>query len=199
MLRALLFGVLRLLVRIAEAIYQGEGVATLMLLLPTQMMAATFRIYGATIGNNVRFRSPLIVHNTAVHSERAYFANLIVGDQCYFGKDVFLDLQDRIVLEERVTVSMRVTILTHTDVGNSTLRETVLPPTQAPVIIRADAYIGAGVTILQGIEIGEGTVVGAGAVVTESIPAHSVAVGVPARVVKHLNDFTYRLSETVVS
>src|SRR3972149_5234868 len=45
-------------------------------------------------------------------------------------------------------------------------------------------WIGAGVTILDGVKIGDGSVIGAGAVVTNSIPPFSIAVGIPARVVK---------------
>lgn len=45
-------------------------------------------------------------------------------------------------------------------------------------------WIGAGVTILDGVTIGSGSVIGAGAVVTSSIPPFSIAVGIPARVVK---------------
>lgn len=186
MLRALLFLFLRLFVRTADVLYQGEGVSTLMLILPTQLIARVLREYGATLGEDVRFRSPVILHNAAEDQGRNYFANLHVAEGCYFGKDVFLDLKDKIMVEERVTVAMRVTIITHTDVGNSPLATGIIPVTQAPVIIRAGAYIGAGAMILQGVEIGERAVVGAGAVVTESIPAESVAVGVPARVIKRL-------------
>ena len=39
-------------------------------------------------------------------------------------------------------------------------------------------------TVLDGVTIGEGSVIGAGAVVTKDIPAYSVAVGTPARVIK---------------
>jgi acetyltransferase-like isoleucine patch superfamily enzyme len=184
MTRRILFAFLKLLVRLAELLYQGEGVSTLMLILPTQLIARVMREYGAEIGEEVRFRSPLILHNAAEDRGRDYFANLCVGDKSYFGKDVFLDLKDKIVVEERVTVAMRATILTHTDVGNSPLAEGAIPVTQAPVMIRAGAYIGAGAMLLQGVEIGERAVIGAGAVVTGSIPADSIAVGVPARVVK---------------
>jgi acetyltransferase-like isoleucine patch superfamily enzyme len=52
------------------------------------------------------------------------------------------------------------------------------------VKIGNDVWLGARVTILAGVEIGEGSVIGAGSVVTKSIPPYSVAVGVPARVVK---------------
>ena len=53
----------------------------------------------------------------------------------------------------------------------------------AGITIGAGAWMGAGVKILDGVTIGPHAVLGAGAVVREDVPAHSVAVGVPARVV----------------
>jgi acetyltransferase-like isoleucine patch superfamily enzyme len=49
--------------------------------------------------------------------------------------------------------------------------------------VRAGASIGSGATILGGVEIGAGAMVAAGAVVTRDVPASTLAVGVPARVV----------------
>ena len=52
------------------------------------------------------------------------------------------------------------------------------------VTIGNDVWIGRRVIIMPGVTIGDGCVIGAGAVVTKDIPDYSVAVGVPARVVK---------------
>ncbi|MBN2145011.1 MAG: acyltransferase [Candidatus Aureabacteria bacterium] len=46
-----------------------------------------------------------------------------------------------------------------------------------------NCWFGAGVKIQDGAKIGKGSVIGTGAVVTKNIPAYSVAVGLPARVV----------------
>jgi acetyltransferase-like isoleucine patch superfamily enzyme len=58
------------------------------------------------------------------------------------------------------------------------------PLTTAEVIIKDGAHIGIGAIIMPGVTIGEGAVIGAGAVVTKDVPPYSLALGVPARVVK---------------
>lgn len=53
-----------------------------------------------------------------------------------------------------------------------------------PIHIGNDVWIGAKSVILPGVCIGDGSIIGAGAIVTKSIPPYSVAVGVPAKVIK---------------
>jgi acetyltransferase-like isoleucine patch superfamily enzyme len=55
---------------------------------------------------------------------------------------------------------------------------------KARVRIGPDVWIGTKVTVTSGVVIGQGAVVGANAVVTRDLPPYSVAVGVPARVIK---------------
>ena len=55
----------------------------------------------------------------------------------------------------------------------------------APIIIEDNVWIGMNVTILKGVKIGEGSVIAAGSVVTRDIPAHSLAAGVPAKVIRN--------------
>jgi maltose O-acetyltransferase len=56
-----------------------------------------------------------------------------------------------------------------------------------PVVIEDGCWIGGGVIILPGVTIGRGSVIGAGSVVTKSIPANSLAVGNPCRVIRKIN------------
>lgn len=56
-----------------------------------------------------------------------------------------------------------------------------------PVVIGKDCWIGGHTTILPGITIGDRAVVGAGSVVTKDVPADTLVVGNPARIVKKLN------------
>lgn len=54
----------------------------------------------------------------------------------------------------------------------------------AKIIIEDDVFIGANCTVLSGVTIGKGSFIGAGAVVTKNITPYSIAVGVPAKVIK---------------
>jgi acetyltransferase-like isoleucine patch superfamily enzyme len=51
------------------------------------------------------------------------------------------------------------------------------------VSVGAGAWLGAGAKVLDGVTIGDGAVIGAGAVVRDAVPAKSIAVGVPARLI----------------
>src|SRR2546427_3931658 len=175
----------RLWARLFAAIYGGEGLNIPLMFMPTRAIAPMLRRYGASIGQRVRFRSPLVIHNSNA-ARGQYYRNLKIGSDCYLGRELFLDLQDDIRIEDHVTISHRVMILTHTDAGTSPLKDKLIATSQAPVVIRRGAYIGANVTILQGVEVGESSVVGAGAVVTRSVAPASVVVGTPAKVIKTL-------------
>lgn len=56
-----------------------------------------------------------------------------------------------------------------------------------PITVGNDVWIGAGVTVLPGVTIGDNCVIGAGSVVTKDIPANSVAVGNPCKVIKTID------------
>jgi acetyltransferase-like isoleucine patch superfamily enzyme len=58
------------------------------------------------------------------------------------------------------------------------------PVTVADIEIGAGSWIGSRAVIMPGVRIGMGAVVGAGSVVTSDVPANSLAVGTPARVVR---------------
>jgi maltose O-acetyltransferase len=57
------------------------------------------------------------------------------------------------------------------------------------VDIGNNVFIGADAVIMPGVSIGDNCVIGGGAVVTHNIPAGSVAVGNPARIIKTIDQF----------
>ena len=58
-----------------------------------------------------------------------------------------------------------------------------------------DVYIGNNVIILPGVTIGSNVIIGAGAVVSKNIPDNSVAVGIPARVIKTADEYLEKLKK----
>jgi acetyltransferase-like isoleucine patch superfamily enzyme len=59
------------------------------------------------------------------------------------------------------------------------------------ITIEDNCWLGTGVKVLDGVTIGKCSVIGAGAVVTKDIPPYSIAVGVPAKVIKTTTGVTH--------
>ena len=64
------------------------------------------------------------------------------------------------------------------------------PASAEPVRVDDDVLIGANAVVLEGVHVGEGAVVAAGAVVTKDVAPHTVVGGVPARVLKQVDEKT---------
>lgn len=160
------------------------ALAFMRLLLFPQLRVAFLRLMGARIGQ------ASIIHEVKFFNHyRGGFGNLRVGEECFVGDDCLLDLAERIALENQVTLAERVTVLTHTNVGYADHPlQRHFPAFTQPVTFRRGCFVGASATVLPGVEIGEEAFIAAGAVVTESIPSRSVAGGVPARVIRQLDE-----------
>jgi len=176
----LVYPLLRLGLGLVLLFMPVETFNRLCLILPGRLITYGLKFYGAQIGTGTKFTPPIVFHNFA-DKDKKPFSNLIVGNECYFGRSIFLDLKEKVIIEDTATLAMGVTILTHTDVAHSPLKSNRVPNSQAPVVIRKGAYLGAHATVLEDVEIGECAVIAAGAVVTKSVPSHSVFGGVPAR------------------
>ena len=62
----------------------------------------------------------------------------------------------------------------------------------APILIKRGSWIGQNVVVLPGVTIGEFAIIAANTVVTQSIPARSIAIGSPARVIKQWDETKQR-------
>ena len=58
----------------------------------------------------------------------------------------------------------------------------------APIRLGKNVWVGSNATILQGVSIGDNSVIAAGAVVTHDIPDNVIAAGVPAKVIKTIDE-----------
>lgn len=64
-----------------------------------------------------------------------------------------------------------------------------------PISVGNNCYLGNNVIILPGVNIGDNCIIGAGAIVSRDIPKNSVAVGVPARVIKSSNEYLEKIKK----
>jgi acetyltransferase-like isoleucine patch superfamily enzyme len=104
-----------------------------------------------------------------------------IGKNVFINHDcTFLDIGG-ITIEDDVLIGPKVSLITESHPLNPSERKSLLVK---PIVIKRNAWIGAGATILPGVTIGENAVVAAGAVVSKDVPANTVVAGIPAKVVK---------------
>ncbi len=112
---------------------------------------------------------------------------LIIEDRADIGHNVVITVNREVIIEEDVNIASGVRILdSDAHPRDPELRLAKLPP--SPEEIKAvricrRAWIGQGCYIMKGVTIGESAIIGANSVVITDIPAFSVALGNPARVV----------------
>lgn len=98
-----------------------------------------------------------------------------------------------ITLGSNVHITHGVKFITHD--GGTLLFRHLVPDLEItkPITVGNDVYIGNNVMIMPGVNIGNRVIIGAGAVVTRDIPDNSVAVGIPAKVIKSADDYFDKL------
>ena len=169
------------------------------------------------IEKDVRFLWPqrIFLGNRVFIGEGSYLVNGSHESGIYIKDDVTIRRQailkvntGKIVINERVTIADRVIIRGSggVEIGRDSLIaehveliaathifENPFKPIRLQggetkkVVIGEDVWLGAHVIVLPGVTIGNGSVVGAGSVVTRDIPSYSIAIGVPAKVIRKRN------------
>lgn len=122
--------------------------------------------------------------NVNVEKNASFTPGLSIGDNS--GVGVMCEINGLVTIGKNVMMGPEVVVYS----SNHKYDRTDIPMCeqgfQEPqeVIIDDDVWIGRRAIIMPGVHIGKGCIIGAGAVVTKDIPEFSVAVGVPAKVVK---------------
>lgn len=120
---------------------------------------------------------------------------LIVGDNVQINDYVHITAMSSVILEDNVLLASKIYISDCSHgfyEGNENDSSPLeIPKDRAfsikPVVIRKNAWLGEFVSVLPGVEIGEGAIIGSNSVVSKSIPPFTIAVGVPAKVIKKYN------------
>jgi acetyltransferase-like isoleucine patch superfamily enzyme len=137
-----------------------------------------------------------LLHHLARHSFpsalRIFFHRLRgvkIGKNVFIGLDVHIDDDnpDLVTIEDGVFLTPECMLLTHKRDVSDYHKENWIGDKafiRAPITIKEGVHVGIGTIIMPGVTIGKGAIIGAGSVVTRDIPAYSLAVGVPAKVIK---------------
>ncbi|MBN9662310.1 MAG: acyltransferase [Acidobacteria bacterium] len=115
---------------------------------------------------------------------------IILGNKVFVGHQVTMQVAKRIEIEEGAALAAGCYVTDNDghplDIAARLRKEPVAPEEVMPVRIGRHAWIGRGSSIMKGVTIGEFAIVGVNSVVISDVPAYSIAMGNPARVVKKM-------------
>ena len=94
----------------------------------------------------------------------------------------FLDLGG-ITIEDDVLIGPQVKLVTENHLVDPANRKSL---DLNSIVVKKNAWIGAGAVILPGVTIGENSIVAAGAVVIQDVPSNTIVGGVPAKHIKNI-------------
>ena len=113
------------------------------------------------------------------------------GKNIHPGKEVFINacchFQDHggVFLGDGCQIGHNVVFATLNHALAPAKRQTTSP---APIVLGKRVWVGSNATLLPGVTVGDNAVIAAGAVVTHDVPANVVVAGVPARVIKNIEE-----------
>jgi acetyltransferase-like isoleucine patch superfamily enzyme len=120
----------------------------------------------------------------SVWPRKAGEGRIAIGDYCLLCPGVRISAASAVTIGDNCMLANGVYI---TDSDWHDIYNRLAMGAPLPVTVKANVWIGDGVTVCKGVTIGENSIVGAGSVVVHDIPANTVAAGNPARVVKRLD------------
>jgi acetyltransferase-like isoleucine patch superfamily enzyme len=139
---------------------------------------------GLVLGDRVTLRERVWIQSRSGLNSRA--VGLRIGQHSYIGPNAVIGLGGPVVIGEEVQIGAGLTITAESHEAGADGSFVSGAVSRRGVHIANRCWLGNGVSILDGVHIGEGSVIGAGSIVTRSIPAYSVAMGAPARVIRSI-------------
>lgn len=126
-----------------------------------------------------------------VDINRAHLLNgkITIGNHVLLAKHVFIDYSGEVIIKDDVQLTNGAVIETHHHAFHSDYRQDCDIISPSSIIIEEGAVVGSRAIVLSSCHyIGKHARIGAGAVVTKDVPDYSVVVGVPAKVVRTMDD-----------
>jgi acetyltransferase-like isoleucine patch superfamily enzyme len=109
-----------------------------------------------------------------------------IGDGTWIGAFTVIDASGGLTIGRGCDISSGAHIYSHSSVRRCVSGRQYSAVERRPVRIGDHVFVGANAVVSMGVTIGDAAVIGAGAVVTHDVPAQAIVVGIPARVVGHV-------------
>lgn len=139
---------------------------------PDRVRELLSALIGSTVAESVTLFPPFTAD---------FGRNIAIGERVFINAGCRFQDQGGITIGDDCLIGHNAVIATlQHDIAPA--RRTDLIP--SPVVLGRNVWLGANVTVLPGVTIGDDAVVGAGSVVTKDVPAGTIVVGSPARVVR---------------
>lgn len=116
----------------------------------------------------------------------SYGLDIMVGRKVFINQCCTIYDMGGVEIADNVMIGPNVNIITTSHPLEPSQRRVYIEA--KPIVIEKDVWIATDVTIIGGVTVGENSVVAAGAVVTKDIPPNSFAAGVPAKVIRSLEE-----------
>ena len=143
---------------------------------PEELRKLFSQLIGQEVGENFGLFPPFYAD---------YGGNIKVGNNVFINSGCCFQDQGGIEIGDDVLIGQQVVLATLNHDLATNNRANMTP---APIKICDKVWIGAHATILAGVTVGKGAVVAAGAVVTKDVPENAVVGGVPAKVIKIIEE-----------
>ena len=123
--------------------------------------------------------------NTTVWRDAQWLGPIKVGNRVFINQGSYI--RPGVTLEDDVSLGPFVRLISDThDISTGNRRTGT--PRKLPIKVGRGTWIGAGATVLGGVTIGSRAIIAAGAVVVDDVPDNAVVGGVPAKVLRIIED-----------
>ena len=136
------------------------------------------RLLGYKLGKQVKLSTDIVIHTRS--------SNIVIDTGSFINRGVHFDASAPIHIGQHCNIGFNTSFTTslHNLYSNYISKRPTTPSN--PIVIQDYVWLGCNVTVLGGVTIGHGSVVAAGSLVTKDIPPDSLAMGIPAKVVRSL-------------
>jgi len=146
------------------------------------------------IGEHTRIERHSVITCWDNYMGEKFLPKIIIGNNCHIGEYCHITSTNSIEIGNWVLTGRNLTITDNSHGKPLLMTEIDIPPikrkifSKGKVIIGDNVWIGDKVSIMAGVKIGKNAIIAANAVVTKDVPEYSIVAGIPAKIIKQIEN-----------